>query len=127
MGRPRKKRPACAICDGTGLRPWHHLTKAWWSRVWSSPMGPEYIEADLDGLYITAGLVDVFWQTGGTDARIAGEIRQQMARFGMSPLDRRRLEWTIERPDDDEQSPSSAPPPPQPTGTDARSILRAVK
>jgi hypothetical protein len=91
-------------------------------------MGTEYIDSDLDGLYITAGLVDAFWQTGGRDSKMAGEIRQQMSRFGLSPLDRRRLEWTIDsdRDEEDEHSSSSAPPP-QPTGTDARSILRAVK
>jgi hypothetical protein len=66
-------------------------------------MAPEYIESDIDGLYILASLWDEFWRTGGTDGKLAGEIRLQGARFGLSSLDRRRLEWELEKPEEPEE------------------------
>jgi hypothetical protein len=90
-------------------------------------MAPEYIESDLDALYMLASLRDVFWHSGGTDSKLAAEIRQQEARFGATPLDRRRLEWQLDRPGGEEGSAPDPLAPPQPTGTDGRSILRAVK
>lgn len=85
-------------------------------------MAPEYIESDVDALYMTAGLVDAYWWSGGSDAKIAGEIRQQLARFGATPLDRRRLEWELERKDDE---PEKAPGPQKPI-VDPRSGMRLV-
>lgn len=100
--------------------PWHHLTIAWWERLWSSPMGPEYLPSDIDSLYITAGLVETFWRGGADDSKLAGEIRQEMARFGATPLDRRRLEWELERED------APAKPGPQKPIIDPRSSMRLV-
>lgn len=106
--------------------PWHHQTQAWWKRFWSSEMSPEYLESDLDRLFIAAALIDSFWWDGGVDLKKAAEIRQQLAPFGTSPLDRRKLDWTLDPRDEDEDG-ETPPEVPQPTGTDARSILRAVK
>ncbi|MEJ7873550.1 MAG: hypothetical protein WKF67_14935 [Rubrobacteraceae bacterium] len=80
-------------------REWSPMTTAWWADVWASPMGPEYDESDKHGLFMLALLVDDFWGTETTDtrSRLAGEIRQQSQRFGLSPLDRMRLQWEIER------------------------------
>ena len=99
-GRPRKKADPCRFCEGSGILPWHHLTQAWWKRLWASPMGAEYLESDIDGLYVAASLVDEFWRSGGCDSKLAGEIRLQLARFGTSPIDRRKLEWELERPEE---------------------------
>jgi hypothetical protein len=89
-------------------------------------MGPEYLESDVDRLFMAASLVDSFWWGGGIDRQLHGEIRLALAPFGTTPLDRRRLDWTLERPDPgDEGSGPESPLPP--TGTDARSILRVVK
>jgi hypothetical protein len=85
-------------------------------------MGPEYLPSDIDSLYITAGLVDTFWLSGATDSKLAGEIRQEMARFGATPLDRRRLEWELERKDDEPAKPDG---PPKPV-VDPRSTMRLV-
>lgn len=78
---------------------WHRLALQWWRSVWESPLASEYIATDRDGLYILARLVHGFWTAKETDEKLhlAAEIRQQSARFGLSPLDRRRLEWEIER------------------------------
>jgi hypothetical protein len=77
---------------------WHPMTLLWWQDVWASPMAAEYAEADKHGLYRLAMLVEGFWRSPSKD--LAGEIRLQEQRFGLSPLDRRRLEWTIESADE---------------------------
>lgn len=76
-------------------KPWHALTRAWWRDVWHSPMSREYLDADIHGLYRLAALVERFWTAPSEtlDARICA----QEQRFGLSPLDRRRLEWIVER------------------------------
>ncbi len=80
-------------------RLWHPMTAAWWRDVWASPMAPEFDPSDVHGLYALAVLVDDFWSVETPTARrdLAGEIRLQTQRFGLSPIDRRRLQWEIER------------------------------
>jgi hypothetical protein len=83
-------------------RVWHPMTQAWWADVWSSPMAPEFDDSDRHGLFALAMLVDDFWNADSSRERrdLAAEIRQQGQRFGLSPIDRRRLQWEIERADD---------------------------
>lgn len=78
-------------------RKWHRQTRSWWGDVWASPMAPEYDSSDLHGLFLLAVLVDDFWlnPTQG----LAAEIRLQRQCFGLSPIDRRRLQWEIDRGD----------------------------
>lgn len=76
-------------------RDWHPLTRAWWRSIWRSPMSAEWLPSDLHGLVLLADLRDRYWTK--PTVMLAGEIRQQEARFGLSPIDRRRLQWTIER------------------------------
>lgn len=79
--------------------PWHAMTATWWADVWASPMAPEFDASDTHGLYALAMLVDDFWRAdeSGNRMKLAAEIRQQGQRFGLSPIDRRRLQWEIER------------------------------
>lgn len=86
-------------------------------------MAREWIEADLPLLYRLILLVEDFWcslSANGrkdTDVRIAA-LEQKL---GLSPLDRRRLEWELPKAEEPE---TDAPPaPPQPTGTDPRFAL----
>lgn len=81
---------------------WHPLTVRWWQDTWSSPMGPEYDTSDIHGLFLLALLTDDFWRADSPSLRskLAAEMRQQAQRFGLSPLDRRRLQWEIERTDE---------------------------
>lgn len=72
---------------------WHPLTRAWWRNVWRSPMAGEYLETDVDGLGRLALLINAFYQTG--DPKLMAEIRLQEARFGLSPVDRSRLQWEV--------------------------------
>ncbi len=78
---------------------WHSLTLAWWRDIWASPMAPEFDDSDRHGLIQLAMLVNDFWLADGSRERkdLAAEIRQQGQRFGLSPIDRRRLQWEIER------------------------------
>jgi hypothetical protein len=125
-GRPKNPEPECAICKGTGILPWHHLTKAWWARLWGAPMASQFIESDVDALYELAALKDANWWGGGADPKLAPEIRQRAAQFGSTPLDRRRLEWGLEEPPD-EGDEASSPPRPEKPRDDPRNVLRMVK
>lgn len=102
-------------------RKWHKLTKGWWKRVWASAMASQYLPTDVDGLARLALLVDAYYQKPGTT--LLAEIRLQESRFGLSPLDRSRLQWEIRRAEDVEPTRPRAK---RPT-TDPRALLMAVK
>lgn len=74
---------------------WHELTRLWWKNVFESPMAGEYLEADLHGLILLAHLIEQYWRD--PKPTTAAEIRMQEQRFGLSPIDRRRLQWEIQR------------------------------
>lgn len=74
---------------------WHPLTLRWWNDIWSSPMAPEFDASDIHGLYMLATLVQAFWSEPST--QLASEIRLQRQCFGLTPIDRRRLQWEISR------------------------------
>lgn len=76
---------------------WHKMTVAWWRDTWASPMAPEFDESDVHGLYLLAVLVNEFWNAPSKE--LAAEIRLQRQCFGLTPIDRRRLQWEIERTD----------------------------
>lgn len=112
-------------------REWHPQTLKWWTDVWASPMAPEYDDSDQHGLFALACLVDDFWtaESGRERAALSAEIRLQRQCFGLSPIDRRRLQWEIERTEEAQEkgrkrrAPSK--PKPEPAG-DAFAALRAV-
>ena len=76
-------------------REWQRSTRQWWADVWRSPMATEFAATDRHALLRLAYLVDHFALSQGTDVKLASEIRQQEQRFGLTPLDRRRLQWTL--------------------------------
>lgn len=99
--RANRAATAATLSDGrTVIRPelpardWHGLTIEWWNDLWASPMAAEYHSSDKHALFILAALVDEFWNE--PSGKLAGEIRLQRQAFGLTPYDRRRLEWTIE-------------------------------
>jgi hypothetical protein len=107
--------------------PWHTDTVGFWREVWASPMAAEFIAADVPGLVLVARLIDRF---NYGDLSLAAEIRLQRQCFGLTPLDRRRLQWEIERGEAAEKRRRtlSTTPAVAPTGTrDPRRALRAVK
>lgn len=90
--QPRKRAPRLPELEGNT---WHRMTRAWWRDVWHSPMASEYVRADEHGLVRLAVLINDFW--GKPTKELAAEIRLQQQAFGLTPLDRRRLEWSIEQ------------------------------
>lgn len=111
-------------------RTWHPQTREFWADVWASPMAPEYDDSDKHGLFILAVLVDGFWEKPHWTA--AAEIRLQRQCFGLTPIDRRRLQWEIERGDAAEEktarrrSSVTAKPDDDETAGDPYGALRAV-
>lgn len=76
-------------------RKWREETLSWWKDIWKSPMAKEYITVDIHGLYILADLIDEYWRH--PSPATATEIRLQRQCFGLTPIDRRRLQWSIEK------------------------------
>jgi hypothetical protein len=106
-------------------RVWHPLTLQAWHHAWSSPMASQWIETDADALGRLALLWDEFYQRPSADA--LKEIRLQSALFGLSPLDRSRLQWEVSRGEEAErrsQKPASAR---RTSIADPRRLLMAVK
>lgn len=81
---------------------WHSMTQSWWRDIWASPMAPEFDTSDVHGLYVLAMLVDQFWTQ--PTASLAGEIRLQRQCFGLTPIDRRKLQWEIDRAEQADQA-----------------------
>ena len=81
------------------IRDWSPLTLAWWADIWASPMSSEYHDSDQHQVIVLAMLMDDFFTAESRTMRttISAEIRQHRTAFGMTPYDRRRLEWTIEQ------------------------------
>jgi hypothetical protein len=76
----------------------------------------------VDALGRLALLWDEFYKK--PNAQLMAEIRLQESRFGLSPLDRSRLQWEIKRGEDAERQ-RVPPAPSKPTG-DIRKILKMV-
>jgi hypothetical protein len=73
---------------------WSASTRAWWRRVWRSPMSAAYLEADLGALFRLAELVELFAR-GSSSASLIAEQRQLEDRFGLSPKARQLLQWQV--------------------------------
>jgi hypothetical protein len=74
-------------------RGWHDMARRWWHEVWTSPMHFEFVRGDLPSLFRLVVLVNSFWWDGKLD--VAKEIRLMEREFGLTPLSRRRLEWSV--------------------------------
>lgn len=77
---------------------WRSETEDWWQDVWSSPMANEFVDADFHGLFRLAILVDEFMNEPSSKNHAEVRIAQQA--YGLTPYDRRRLEWTVEQSED---------------------------
>ena len=81
---------------------WHTLTKRWWSDLWDSPMAPEYLDMDVNGLFRVAMLLNDFWNAPDAKSRQDAQTRLEKVDvdYGTNPMARRRLEWQIETTED---------------------------
>lgn len=111
---------------------WHDETKQWWHDVWSSPMSPEWDDSDIHNVVICAMLYNDVWiaETAKERKDAAGEYRLQRRDLGLTPYDRRRLEWTIESADEAKdrgaQRRARRAPQQPASASDPRNVLRAV-
>ena len=77
---------------------WHPQVSEWWADVWASPMAPEWHKSDTHNVIYCAMLLQDFWTAPSAKDRkdAIAEYRLQRKDLGLTPYDRRRLEWTIE-------------------------------
>lgn len=87
-------------------RQWQPETLERWETVHSSPMAPEFTDSDLYNLYDLAELWDDFLlaESPADRIKISSEIRLKGKDFGLTPLDRRRLSWEIDRGEEAEEA-----------------------
>jgi len=83
-------------------------------------MAAEFLQADIHGLFRLALLIDAFWLQPTKE--LAAEIRLQQTAYGLTPIDRRRLQWEVERVEKGRRQPTA-----RPAAGDARGYLRAVQ
>jgi hypothetical protein len=86
-------------------------------------MAAEWLRADWHGLYVVADLLDRYWRTGSLTA--AAEYRQHRAAFGLTSMDRRRLQWEIQKTESRKPPAPGFPQAPPVASGDPR--LRALK
>lgn len=72
---------------------WHPMARRFWELVWASPLSFEFLRADEPALFRLLMLVNRYWNTGSLN--VAKEIRMLEREFGLTPMSRRRLEWTV--------------------------------
>ena len=85
---------------GRDVTPWHPETLVYWALIWASEMAGEYLDADVPGLVALMKLQDRF---NYGDQSVAAEIRLQRQCFGLTPIDRRRLQWETGKVEDAER------------------------
>ncbi len=89
-------------------------------------MAAEWLQTDIAGLGLVAILYDDFYQHPHVD--LVKEIRLQRQCFGLTPIDRSRLQWEIFKGEDSERKRSRPVRPSSPVGRqDPRRILTSVK
>ena len=126
------KSDAAIIAPELPAHEWHPMTLAWWRDLWASPMAPEFEDSDRHGLFKLAMLQNDFWTADTAKERkeASAEIRLQEQRFGLSPIDRRRLQWEIEKSEEAVERGAkrrgSGRPPAKSDGADPRAVLRAL-
>lgn len=75
---------------------WHPQTLKWWAALRKYPLMRDAVEVDWQFLVDTALMHHQMWARGKWE--FAAEIRLRVAKFGVTPEDRRRLGATIETP-----------------------------
>jgi len=104
-------------------------------------MAAKYDDSDQHGLLMLAALIDGLWRAKTAQDRLAAaaEVRLQGARYGLSPIDRRRLQWQMAETEDkqrrgrhqaareaEQESPTPALGGGQRPPRDPRAMLRSV-
>jgi hypothetical protein len=103
---PATARPGRELPRGLGITT--PGAKRFW-KTWShAPQTAAWTETDWAELELTTKLVDGLFLG---DLKLAGEIRQRVAKWGATVEDRARLRMTLEKANENEpEEPSEAPP-----------------
>ncbi|WP_084031199.1 hypothetical protein [Mycobacterium avium] len=78
-------------------------TLEWWAQWNGSPLAQGFTDHDWSYLMDTAVLHAQFWLGLGS-VKIAGELRQRLAKFGVTPADRARLRIMFVTADEAEEA-----------------------
>lgn len=105
-------------------RVWHELTLKDWAEWWQSEMASQWLPTDVSGLGLLAIIVDNFYKE--PNIKDLQEIRLQRQCFGLTPLDRSRLQWEVARGEEADQQRKRAKSEPAKPANDLRKVLRMV-
>jgi hypothetical protein len=88
-------------------------------------MSGEYLPTDTDGLAQLAILIDNYYKNPADKnaKEMMGEIRLQRACFGLTPIDRSRLQWEVTRGEEAEKKRNPKRQNIKPHKADPRGIL----
>lgn len=103
---------------------WHPFTLKAWREFFESPMASQWLQTDITGLEMLAGCYDNYYKTGNVE--FMKEIRLQRPHYGLTPLDRSRLQWEVTRGEEAERKRAKPAPSAVKPGTDLRKVLRMV-
>jgi len=117
------ERPRVLKIPNPDGREWHELTLKAWKNAWASPMASQWLDTDVDAMGRLALLWDELYKG---DTKAMAEIRLQEQRFGLSPLDRSRLQWEVNRAEEADRRKPKPAAVVRRTGTDPRGILMPV-
>jgi hypothetical protein len=102
---------------------WHSMTLKAWQEFFESAMSTQWLPTDITGLEMLAVCYDKFYKTG--DIEFMKEIRLQRPHYGLTPLDRSRLQWEVTRGEEAERKLQQQPQK-RPT-SDPRKVLRMAE
>jgi hypothetical protein len=113
------------VVTGKKLLPWPDDLVAWWTDLWRSPQATQWTRAMYHELVMLATLRER-WQLTG-ESKDAAEYRMHRRDFGLTTLDMRRLQWSIEEEGAPKKRAAARVDAAAQDAPDPRGVLRAVK
>lgn len=136
---PEVVRATATLTPRRDGKPWHEATVALWDAIWQSPQAAEFSLLDVHTMMVliemhhTLFTMNVMSKDIDEDGniyeyedvskrnawtRLAAEIRQWQAKYGLTPLDKHQMRWTVaeaEKAEDDSRRRVTNRPPGLPT------------
>jgi hypothetical protein len=87
-----------ALVSERQMAEWHPSALESWQEIYRSPMIEEFLEADAGAIRQLLVLETDFWERaekGANVALVSAEITRVRKLFGLLPMGRRSLQWTI--------------------------------
>jgi len=100
------KREAIDFDGNVTKEEWHPMAVTLWREIWHSPMASQYTSVDILTMLRVVELQHAFYTSSSIDEKrkCSVELRLLSQLFGLSPLDRARLKWEIDKGDEAEQN-----------------------